>query len=349
MIWRLKQLLRLANAMALTLYRVMIGPLAFAVSHLRRRDRAVMVWQNTDRVLDIGVALFVHFDAGGVVRPYVLHYLETLRNEGLSVMFVTNSGRLQPESLARVQALCDGVMIRRNSGYDFAAMREALHRFDLPRDNTELLLLVNDSVYGPLRPLDDLIGRIDLQRADLWGATESWQNRYHLQSYCLAAGRTVLTHPAWRDFWAQVRPIPSKSAVIRRYEVGLSQAMIKAGLRCAAMWPYTPLINSIDQTLLAAGDEDGVVSPDPMQQMRHEQARRIRSAQVKRHPLNPTADLWRQLLQAGFPFIKRELLRANPTDVADVIDWRLEAARVSDIDLRVIERDLQRALRNRAP
>ena len=72
MIGRLKQLLRLANAMALTLYRVVIGPLAFAVSHLRRRDRAVMVWQNTDRALDIGVALFVHFDAGGVVRGKIV-------------------------------------------------------------------------------------------------------------------------------------------------------------------------------------------------------------------------------------------------------------------------------------
>jgi lipopolysaccharide biosynthesis protein len=59
-----------------------------------------------------------------------------------------------------------------------------------------MVLLVNDSIYGPLAPLEPILARIDLEAADLWGATESWQTRYHLQSFFLAAGRTVLTSPA---------------------------------------------------------------------------------------------------------------------------------------------------------
>ncbi len=328
---------------------ITFAQLAYLISFIRRSDQTVYQWPEKPTDLDIGVVLFVHFDARGVVRPYVFQYLNALRDTGMSVLFVSNSGRLVPESLERLKSICDGIIIRRNVGYDFSAIREGLRHFGLPRANTDLVLILNDSVYGPLHSLDGLIDRIDLQKADLWGATESWQARYHLQSYCLAAGRVALTHPAWTEFWRNVRPVGSKAWVIRRYEIGLTQKLIQGGLRCAAMWPYTPLVSNVDQGLLVQANDKGIASPDPLQQMRHEQARRVRSAQVEQRPLNPTSDLWRQLLQAGFPFIKRELLRSNPTDVADVTDWRAEATKVAQTNLSVIEQDLQRALRNRAP
>ena len=66
-----------------------------------------------------------------------------------------------------------------------------------------------------------------------------------------------------------------------------------------------------------------------------------------RVPLNPTSDLWRQLLRAGFPFIKRELLRANPSEVLDIVDWRDVARTATAADFALIERDLQRVLRDR--
>ena len=68
-----------------------------------------------------------------------------------------------------------------------------------------------------------------------------------------------------------------------------------------------------------------------------------------RTPLNPTSDLWRQLLAARFPFIKRELLRDNPTRVPDVVEWRDVVAEIAETSLAPIERDLQRTLRNRTP
>ena len=68
-----------------------------------------------------------------------------------------------------------------------------------------------------------------------------------------------------------------------------------------------------------------------------------------RTALNPTSDLWRQLLSAGFPFIKRELLRDNPTGVSDVMEWRDVVAQTSGADISSIESDLQLAVRNIAP
>ena len=76
---------------------------------------------------------------------------------------------------------------------------------------------------------------------------------------------------------------------------------------------------------------------------------RILMCAARRTPLNPTSDLWRQLLLAGFPFLKVELLRENPTDVPDVADWRAVLAELPDADIGMIERDLQHKMRNRSP
>ena len=46
---------------------------------------------------------------------------------------------------------------------------------------------------------------------------------------------------------------------------------------------------------------------------------------------------------------KRELLRDNPTRVADIAEWRSVLRETSEADPGFIERDLQRALRNTSP
>lgn len=322
---------------------------AFLVSLFRSPRQIVEAWPPGEIPLGPKVAVFVHFDARGNVRPYVLHYLRALHAAGISVVFVTNSEKLVPAAMAALQSLCAGVLVRRNVGYDFGAMREGLDYLNLPRPNTELALIVNDSVYGPLRPLDDMLRRIDLTEADVWGATESWQTRYHLQSFFIAVGRKALENPGWKTFWQGVRPIKSKHWVITHYEVGLTQALLSAGLRCAALWPYTDLVANVDMDLLVEDPEEEPNAADPVIAMRRVQTRRIRDFGVMRVPLNPTADLWRQLLRTGFPFIKRELLRENPTGVSDLADWREIVTKELKFDLYDIERDLQVTLRNRSP
>ena len=96
-------------------------------------------------------------------------------------------------------------------------------------------------------------------------------------------------------------------------------------------------------------DEDIPNMSDPIVQARRKHVLRLREAIADRSPLNPTSDLWRQLLLARFPFIKRELLRDNPSRVPDVVEWKSVASEISDRSLAPIERDLQRALKNRAP
>jgi Rhamnan synthesis protein F len=327
----------------------LIPQLARPLGYLRDNRQTVTEWPQGGTVLGARVAIFCHFDRGGIVREHVLQYIRSLNAAGFSIALVSNSGRLKPAALEEIRSLCAAVLVRRNVGYDFGAWRDALERLDLPRTNTEILLLVNDSVYGPLQSIESTLSQIDFSLADVWGLTESWQSRYHLQSFFLAIAPRVMGSPAWRQFWMNVRPVPSKLWVIDRYEVGLSQVLLQAGFRCRAVWPYSHLVTQVDPSLLVKQlDKRETISTDQLIDFRRAHANRIRAAAAARIPLNPTSDLWRQLLKAGFPFLKRELLRDNPSGVLDISDWRLVLDELQ-LDASAIDADLQRALRNRSP
>jgi lipopolysaccharide biosynthesis protein len=262
--------------------------LAYLRSFLRARHQVVRMWPEGEVKLSENVALFIHFDRGGQLAEHVLTYLHALNDCRFDVVFVSNSRFRDPDSLDALRPLCRAIIERHNVGYDFGATCEVLGLLAIPRQDTQQLLITNDSVYGPLVPLQDVLGRVNYAVADFWGATESWQHRYHLQSYFLLVGKRVLTSPVWRSFWRGVRQVSSKEWVVSRYEVGLTQTLLRAGLRCRSLWSYYDLI---EQTAaIPIPDRDGAES-DPLIQMRLKAIARVRHAAARRIPLNPTAEL----------------------------------------------------------
>ncbi len=327
-------------------------PLAVAVGRLRSQRQIISAWPQGNVPLGPKVVLFMHFDRRGTVRRQLLDYIREFKENGRDVVFVTNAGQLRPEAMTALQALCAAVLVRRNIGYDFGAWADALIHLGLPRAGTEEVIMANDSVFGPLLPLDNMLRRLDYARADVWGVTESWQVRYHLQSFFLAFGPKALRAEGFRKFWAGVRPVPVKSYIVKNYEVGITQAMVKSGLSCAALWNYealTAMVGREELGRLLAEEETELGKADPVQAMRKAQMLRIRDGVAQRVALNPTSDLWRQLLLSGFPFIKRELLRDNPSNVQDIGDWAEMVREVLGADPEPIRQDLRLMLKGKAP
>src|ERR1700731_3002839 len=67
------------------------------------------------------LALFAHFDLQGVVDPYVVYYLEALHRLGATIIFVSGSPSLTPESVAPIRAFCAGIFTRRTLSLDFGS------------------------------------------------------------------------------------------------------------------------------------------------------------------------------------------------------------------------------------
>lgn len=247
---------------SLVRYRV-LPAIGHEIMRHRSPHQRVSQWPEGEIPLGPKVCVFVHWDRAGEVREHVMHQVRSLTAVGISVVFVSNAGKLRPDALEALKLLCAGVIVRRNVGYDFGAWREAFDILALPRSNTTLVAMANDSVYGPIRSLHELFAAVDFDQADAWGCTNSWQSRYHLQSYFVMFSPKVVASEAWRRFWATVQPTWSKTWLIRLYEIGLTQALLKAGFTCRAIWPYKDLILDIDLDLLVEKKRTARTWPTP--------------------------------------------------------------------------------------
>lgn len=168
------------------------------------------------------------------------------------------------------------VLRRPNIGYDFGSWAAAMARYR-PLLSLPYVLVVNDSLVGPFGPLDEVIGDFERTTADVWGMVESDQFASHLQSYFRGFRFGVLREPVLHRFWRDLRVIPDKSLLIEHYEFGFSHLLARNGFSTAAFVHHSEVV------------ADG---------------------------LNPTIYGWRELLAAGVPFVKRELLR-RPELVSD--------------------------------
>ncbi|WP_284945850.1 rhamnan synthesis F family protein [Acidisoma cladoniae] len=324
----------------------------YPLGWLRSPHQIVERWEAPDRPLSEKVVLFVHFDANGRVIPATREFLQSLCAAGLSVVFVTNSEHILDEDKAFLRNHCSAILIRHNIGYDFGAWRDALDTLQLPRPQTRAIYMVNDSVYGPFGDLGSVLAGVDFKRADLWGLTESWQHQYHLQSFFLACGEGAIRSRAWRRFWRSVRPVPCKDWIIRHCEIGFTSALSRGGIRPAALFPQSALLDEAEIERLEAVLKDGQAQHGANERLQAQAThahRILRSARLGKQDLNPSIDLWRQLLCAGYPFVKRELLLANPSKVTDVFDWESVVSHRLHADPQPLAAQIRLSLGDRLP
>jgi hypothetical protein len=264
--------------------------------------------------------------------------------QGYTLLLASNAPGLDAASRDWARDHTALTLLRRNRGFDFAAWRDAMHAAGLPGPGTEALLLLNDSVYGPFGALDPLFARFDFAAADVWGATESWQHCYHLQSYLLAFGPRALASPAFAGFWAAVRPAWSREYVVRHHEIGLTRALLHAGLRCAAAFPYEAL-----SAAALDGRAPATTLPPALATLAEAATRQALARALDQAPMNPASELWRPLMEAGFPLLKREILARNPQSAPDIAAWRLVAGTRCETTTRLVIEDLRLRLRWRTP
>lgn len=285
------------------------------------------------------VAVLVHYDRRGRFLSYVRYFVCALNQAGFAVVVASNSRRVDQESLTQVLPHCAAVIHRPNVGREFGAWRDALTMIgDVTR--LECLIIANDSVFGPLGKIEQVLRRCDFNVADVWGMTDSYSMRYHLQSYFLIFGPTALASRCFHDFWRRVRYLGHKRSVIELYEIGLTSALLRAGLRVRALFPYTELVDVVLRQAVEGRPEGYGLGADFFETL----LQRVNSGV----PLNPTHYFWEYLItRLGFPFLKRELIEKNPAGIPFVINWRNALRRSSDFPLEMIEEYLQTAARNR--
>ena len=248
--------------------------------------------------------IFAHYDPQGVIDPYVVEYLRRLRALDADIVFVTTSDTLAPEETGKISALCRDIIQRVNVSLDFGSWHLGIRLLGDTLASYRQLILANDSVYGPFRPLAPIFQEMEARQLDFWGMTESNERGPHIQSYFLVFEQSALQSAFFRRFWSSFRHQWRKRRLIGKYEVGLSRRARRAGMRIGS-WLIPEQVGSGGQ--------------------------------------NPTLFFWQKLIRDfGYPFLKTEILKLNRFNSPDAHRWREIIAAAGDYDPELIANHLRR-------
>ncbi|TAK79439.1 MAG: hypothetical protein EPO11_00060 [Gammaproteobacteria bacterium] len=258
------------------------------------------------------LCIFSHFDMHNRIDDYVIYYLTELARCGCEIIFVTTSAALSLEERQKIASLCSKIIIKGNRGRDFGAFKCGIDEIT-DFSHYEKIILANDSVYGPFFDLTNVIHYGDQHGLDMWGATDSLEHRYHVQSYLVVFAKTLIQSPSFKQFWQQVYELGSRENIIQRYEIGMSSFFLKQGFKLGAYCNYATL--------------------------RHDLG-------LKSRPVNSTHYLWDVLItHYRHSFIKRELLALNPAKI-NISNWKQLLQQYTQFDIHMISNHLNRTTRS---
>lgn len=252
------------------------------------------------------IGIYAHYDIKNIVDDYVLFAISELKKVCNEVIFVSCSD-LKEEELNKLD--CHKV-VEPHKEYDFGSYKRG---FLYAQNNHMLkscdeLVFLNDSCYGPFKPLDKIFDLMKENSCDFWGLTK---NKYafkiiknktkdcyipHIQSYFFVLRPSVFNSKAFSEFILSVKEEENKNSVIEKYEIGLTTEL----------------------------EASGFVSDYAIKDF------------YKYN--NPTIYKWRKLYKkSDFPFIKCSLLRLNNSLHTTVDGWK---ELLTEEQIQLIEKNL---------
>jgi len=246
--------------------------------------------------------IMAHYDPHGLNDTHVLYSLEAYRRVFDHITFVSVSADRLP--IGR-EGLVDTFIFRENVGYDFFSWKIGFNAL-VDKERFFEIIFTNDSIYGPLFDIEHALLAPRVKEAEFWGLTSSMVPNWHIQSYFFSMRHRLLISSAARDYWDAIRSFKNKGEVINACEMRmadyfrsrnwLTEVIYEGPSSPPFRWHVTRLGTDLRQPInLAKYLYYNLLHSDW----------RLR----KQNPMNY---LWRSAIEAGVPFIKVELLRANP-------------------------------------
>lgn len=228
------------------------GTLASLPGRLREPARRDAYLRDFDRVtqrhagrLPLGqkIAIFLIYQPHGI-SPSTIATCNWLISEGYAPFLVLNCPLAEADR-DRLLGLCWSLLERPNFGYDFGGYQDAIRLLNRDGARPERLIVMNDSIWAPMR--SDLLARIetDFAEADICGLLHDEKvihdtrggmpsKRSHIESYFYLIRRSAWDHPAFQAFWRDYQMTDYKPHTIKRGEIGFSRRMMAAGLQLDA-------------------------------------------------------------------------------------------------------------------
>ncbi len=282
------------------------------------------------------VCLFAGYDAQGLVDDYVVEYVRELSR--FADVYYLCDGFLEPDEMAKLQPLTKGAWAVRHAAYDFGSwsmLARTLVGWDVLEQYDELLL-VNDSCYL-LRPLDDVFATMSERDCDWWGlqATKGL-------AATAAAPSNSFTEPIPIDE-VRDRLLPTYDDD-EIYDFHVGSYFLAYRRAVTSDHHFRRLLDSVHRQRskfsIIAKYEVGLT------RFLTGKGYRLDTYVDALYPDQPIFTEWYfELLEQGFPLLKKFLLYRNTYDVPGLVRWKERVlAHVPTAPVDMFERHLLRAV-----
>lgn len=176
------------------------------------------------------LAIYVFFDERGVVDDYIPYFLRDLKKNIKDLIVVCN-GRISPEGYKCFEEFTDTILVRDNVGLDTWAYKTGLDHVGWEKlEQYDEVLMVNDTILGPVYPFAEMFATMDRRDLDFWGmtkhyrlSTNAFENEYgytpeHLQTFFLACRASMVKSEIFQEYWDNLPKIKSYKDAVGKHE-----------------------------------------------------------------------------------------------------------------------------------
>lgn len=191
------------------------------------------------------IAVFASYNKNGIIATYVVHFLKELKKEVNEIIFVADN-EVSPDEEDKIKDIVTYSLCERHACYDFGSYRRGYEWADENGflKNADELIFCNDSCYGPIYPFQEVFLKMETMDCDFWGMTESYQIRYHLQSYFLVFKRNVFSSDSFRSFVSSFEKQKDFLGYEEKCETMFTEHLLLSGFKCASFCSCESVVGS---------------------------------------------------------------------------------------------------------
>ncbi len=174
------------------------------------------------------VAIFLLYCDAPLPR-LTLNLIESFKRSPFNLVVVSNKN-LDAATTSQLLDRCCLLIERVNVGRDFGGYKDAISVVLRRFQEIERLVIANDSVFYFESGLDGVVAALD-GPDDFIGVSEVLDHHYHVASFLISFGRTVIESAAFRRYWKRYRPIGTRRWAIFRGEGHLTATLVRSGFQ----------------------------------------------------------------------------------------------------------------------
>lgn len=187
------------------------------------------------------LGIYCFYDKYGHAASFIKTFLDDLM-DNLDDLVVVVNGQLSDQARQLFSEYTKTIIVRENKGLDVAAYKQAILTLGWEKlESYDEVICLNDTVMGPVYPFREMFACMDCKDVDFWGITayagetvDKEQIPTHLQAYWHAYRRSLVSSPAFHEYWETMPLWKDYAEVTRKHEMTFTKHFADLGFTWAS-------------------------------------------------------------------------------------------------------------------